>query len=345
MRNAPAHYAYGVIAQGMHDHGLEDRVCVIWDIASVRKAHYALPLPLPGPCGGELGSHGVSGQFSQRGRVAEASAAWTTFGSTGRIGAGSNLMGVLWTPVGRSGYTAPVASRQRGVAKRIHRTAIDRMWPEALAVPINPETMFVRTRRFVKASGPYQRLRGLCSGDRARKRRIGKQRDVWTAIDSSSKRRSRTPALRSCRPIAQLTRMMPVPAALQRNDLVLLASLYFAELGFVFMALSISRMDERPFSTWLLSTPGVAFLAALVLLLATVVRIGRQYVRSRRSQSRSFGLMLAMNLLTLRPDPDPRRDRSSPARPGTLPMRRPFSTRFCSREVGNERHAQPPIAG
>ena len=93
--------------------------------------------------------------------------------------------------------------------------------------------------------------------------------------------------------------MKPAPAALQRNDLVLLASLYFAELGFVFMALSISRMDERPFSTWISSPPGVAFLVALVLSLATLVWIGRQYVRSRRSQSRWFGLMVAMNLVTL----------------------------------------------
>ena len=46
----------------------------------------------------------------------------------------------------------------------IHRTAIDRMWPEALAVPVNPETMFVRTRRFVKTSGPYQRLRRALLG-------------------------------------------------------------------------------------------------------------------------------------------------------------------------------------
>ena len=80
---------------------------------------------------------------------------------------------------------------------------------------------------------------------------------------------------------------------------MLLASLYFAELGFVFIALSIARMDERPFSTWILSAPGVAFLVALVLSLATLVWIGREYVRSRRSESRWFGLMVAMNLVTL----------------------------------------------
>ena len=80
---------------------------------------------------------------------------------------------------------------------------------------------------------------------------------------------------------------------------MLLASLYFAELGFVFMALSIARMDERPFSTWISSAPGVAFLVAFVLSLATLVWIGRQYVRSRRARSRRFGLVVAMNLVTL----------------------------------------------
>ena len=95
------------------------------------------------------------------------------------------------------------------------------------------------------------------------------------------------------------TTMKPAPSAPQRNDLLLLASLYFAELGLLFIALSIARKDERPFSTWILSTPGIAFLMALVLSLVTLVWIGRQYARSRRSGSRRFGFIVAMNVVTL----------------------------------------------
>ena len=50
MRNAPAaHYAYGVIAQGMHDHGLADRVCVMSNVANIPKATFVLPLSFAGP--------------------------------------------------------------------------------------------------------------------------------------------------------------------------------------------------------------------------------------------------------------------------------------------------------
>ena len=49
MRNAPvAHYAYGVIAQGMHDYGLADRVCVMSNVANILRTHYVLPLSFPG---------------------------------------------------------------------------------------------------------------------------------------------------------------------------------------------------------------------------------------------------------------------------------------------------------
>ena len=62
-------------------------------------------------------------------------------------------------------FLLSVPREQRSLPRcLLHRTAIGRMWPEALAVPINPETMFARTRRIVKGSGPYQRLRRALLG-------------------------------------------------------------------------------------------------------------------------------------------------------------------------------------
>ena len=50
MKNAPvAHYAYGVIAQGLHDYGLADRMCVMSTVANILRTRYVLPLSFPGP--------------------------------------------------------------------------------------------------------------------------------------------------------------------------------------------------------------------------------------------------------------------------------------------------------
>ncbi len=92
---------------------------------------------------------------------------------------------------------------------------------------------------------------------------------------------------------------MTKPNVPQRRDVMLLASLYVAQFAALLAILSVHRKGDRALSAWILSTPGLTFLVAVAVLLGTVAWIGRQYLRSRGSGSPWFGLMVAMNLITL----------------------------------------------
>lgn len=61
------------------------------------------------------------------------------------------------------------------------------------------------------------------------------------------------------------------------------------------IGLSLHKLTGRPIATWPLSGAGVALLAAVALLSAALVLIGRAYL----SRARSFGFAVAMNLVTL----------------------------------------------
>jgi hypothetical protein len=82
-------------------------------------------------------------------------------------------------------------------------------------------------------------------------------------------------------------------------DMRLLVALYAAEFFLLIMALAIYRLGDRSLASSLGSTPGIAFVLALLAFLAAAVIISLRYLLSRRSDSRSFGLTAAVNLITV----------------------------------------------
>jgi hypothetical protein len=65
------------------------------------------------------------------------------------------------------------------------------------------------------------------------------------------------------------------------------------------MALAIYRLGDRALASSLGSTPGIAFIAALLAFLAAAVIVARRYLPPRRVDSRSFVFTAAMNLITV----------------------------------------------
>lgn len=93
--------------------------------------------------------------------------------------------------------------------------------------------------------------------------------------------------------------MIAAPRQAPRTDVILLVTLYAAEFFLLLMALAIHRLGDRPIASSVASAPGIAFVAALAIVVAACVLIVRRYVRARRSGSREFGFTVAMNLITL----------------------------------------------
>lgn len=85
----------------------------------------------------------------------------------------------------------------------------------------------------------------------------------------------------------------------QRSDLSLLVTLYIAELAFLLAILSLHKRGERSLLAWISSAPGMAFCAAILLLVGAVTWVSVQWFRRRRLASRSFALILAMNIITV----------------------------------------------
>lgn len=84
-----------------------------------------------------------------------------------------------------------------------------------------------------------------------------------------------------------------------QGALLLLASLYAFEVGLLIMALTFHRKGDRAVGSWLLSAPGLVFLVSVLASLVVLGFIGWQYLRHRASGGRTFGLVVAMNLVTL----------------------------------------------
>jgi hypothetical protein len=188
MRNtSAAHYAYGVIAQGMHDHGLDSFMCVKSNVASIAKAGHVLPLSFAGPVRPENLLRLTWLRPSQF--MLDSVDEWLTattprlmgfdvselFYWEQRLGSWQAASQHEWElvvdtfdPMNCRSLMALILSVPRHLRESptnlIHRTAIERMWPQALAAPINPENLSVRlrrVRRVVAASRPFERLRKL----------------------------------------------------------------------------------------------------------------------------------------------------------------------------------------
>ena len=193
MRNAPvAHYAYGVIAQGMHDYGLGERVCVKSNVVNILKTVYVLPLSFSGPARAEdlLRLTWLKPSRFMLDSVDEWLAATTPhlmgFDASelfyweewlgGWQAASQHEWEIVmdsFDPMNCRSLMTLLLSVPRELRSYpynlIHRTAIERMWPEALAAPVNPEKpaagLARRARRFVSRSRLYRRLRtGLTTG-------------------------------------------------------------------------------------------------------------------------------------------------------------------------------------
>ncbi len=95
------------------------------------------------------------------------------------------------------------------------------------------------------------------------------------------------------------TRQMVSDPALSKRDLLLLALLFLLEIALVVMLKAVHMKGERVIEVFVLSSTGLVFLCAgIVVLLAGAVII-RLYLAHRPSPSRSFHLIVAMNLVTL----------------------------------------------
>ena len=85
----------------------------------------------------------------------------------------------------------------------------------------------------------------------------------------------------------------------QKNDLLLLGSLFLLELSIVLGAITIYAKGERPFSVFLSSRPGLVFLFATIAALLCIAILVRECVASKVSSLHKFTLIVAMNLVTV----------------------------------------------
>jgi len=197
MRNAPvAHYAYGVVAQGMYDWGLGGRMYVKSNVANILKTTRVLPLSFSGPVRAVdlLGLTWLKpntywrkpSQFMLESIDEWLSAATPRlmgfdvselFAWEDKLGSWQAASQHEWEividsfdPLNCRSLMALLLSVPRELRSSpgylIHRTAIERMWPEALAAPINPAksksaTGLARIRQIVARSRPYRGLRSV----------------------------------------------------------------------------------------------------------------------------------------------------------------------------------------
>ena len=82
-------------------------------------------------------------------------------------------------------------------------------------------------------------------------------------------------------------------------DMPLLLSLYAAESFLLVMAIAIYRLGDLALASSLGSTPGIAFVAALLAFLAAAVIVARRHLLPRRLGSPSFAFTAAMNVITV----------------------------------------------
>jgi hypothetical protein len=85
----------------------------------------------------------------------------------------------------------------------------------------------------------------------------------------------------------------------QKNDLLLLASLFLFELSLAVILMATYIRGERPFVVFLPSKPGMVFLLAILAFVITGAITTGQYLAYKRAPSRHFHLLLTMNLVTV----------------------------------------------
>ena len=85
----------------------------------------------------------------------------------------------------------------------------------------------------------------------------------------------------------------------QKKELFLFASLLTLELSLAVMAIGMYMKGARPFSVLLSSTPGKAFLLAMLACVLSGAVIIHQYMVGRSAPSRNFRMVLTMNLITV----------------------------------------------
>jgi len=84
-----------------------------------------------------------------------------------------------------------------------------------------------------------------------------------------------------------------------KDDLILLAALFLAELSIVVMSISMYMRGDRSFDIFLSSNPGVVFLLAIAGVLLSGAVIFHQYLVRKRSQLHHYRMVVAMNLITV----------------------------------------------
>jgi hypothetical protein len=85
----------------------------------------------------------------------------------------------------------------------------------------------------------------------------------------------------------------------QKNDLLLLASLFLLEFSIAAIMMMLHMKGEKPFAMFLSSKPGLVFLMMTGALLVAGSVIVYQYAAHKRSLSNHFRLVVAMNIVTL----------------------------------------------
>ena len=192
MRSAPvAHYAYGVVAQGMRDYGLGDRMCVKSNVANILKTSFVLPLSFAGRVRADdllkltwLHPHEYWRRPSQF--MVDSVDEWLSATTPHLMGFDASelfywedwlggwqaasqheweLVIDSFDPLNCRSLMALLLSVPRELRGSpqylIHRTAIERIWPEALAAPVNPEweaTGRTTIWQLLTHSRPYQRI-------------------------------------------------------------------------------------------------------------------------------------------------------------------------------------------
>lgn len=84
-----------------------------------------------------------------------------------------------------------------------------------------------------------------------------------------------------------------------KDDLILLAALFLAEVSIVVMSMAMYMKGDRSFEIFFSSNPGVVFLVAIVGVLLAGVGIGHQYLVRKRSPLHHYRLVIAMNCITV----------------------------------------------
>lgn len=92
---------------------------------------------------------------------------------------------------------------------------------------------------------------------------------------------------------------MPPRPHSQKGELLLFVSLLIFELSLVTMAVAMYLQGERPFSVFLSSGTGMAFLCDIAAFLIAGGVITSRYLEHRRSPSRHFRLVVVTNLVTM----------------------------------------------